>query len=150
MAYRLYKENGSGAHVEFYPKTASETFTFNDMVMLGAAGTLTKFTDAANVKPKGLILKTIAATDSDYASTTRVPVLVCGPEAEYLADVGVGTGAAGDVGEFVDADGAGNAHQDIDLDNSTYDVFEVTQFISTTQMVVKINPVTGVLKTGPA
>lgn len=150
MSYNLYKDNSSGSHVEFYPKSASEEFTFQDMVMLDTSGQLTKFTDAANVKPKGLILKAIAATDSDYADNTRVPVLVLGPEAELLADVGTGTGAAGDVGEFVDADGAGNPHQDIDLDSSTYDVFEVTKFISTTQMVVKINPVTGVLKTGPA
>ena len=150
MSYRLYKENGSGAHIEFYPKTASTAFTFNDMVMLSTAGRLSLFTDAADVKPVGLIQKTIASTDSDYASTTRVPVLVAGSNAEYLADVGVGTGAVGDVGEFVDADGAGNPHRNIDLNSSTYDVFEVTGFISTTQMIVKINPVTGVLKTGPA
>jgi putative ubiquitin-RnfH superfamily antitoxin RatB of RatAB toxin-antitoxin module len=149
MTYRLYKENGSGAHIEFYPKTASTEYTFNDMVMIGTSGYLELFTDVANVKPLGLIQKTIASTDSDYADNTRVPVLVAGPEAEYLADVGVGTGAVGDVGEFVDADGAGNPHQDIDLDNSDYDVFEVTGFISTSQMIVKINPVTGVLKTGP-
>lgn len=150
MTYRLWRENGAGCHIEFWPKSASETFTFNDMVMLDTSGQLTKFTDAANVKPVGLIQKTIAATDSDYASNTRVPVLVCGPEAEYLADIGNGTGAAGDVGEFIDADGAGNPHQDVDVSSSARDVFEVTQFISTSQVVVKILPVTGVLKTGPA
>ena len=150
MSIRLYRDNDKTCHIEYYPKTASTDYTFNDIVALSDDGQLELMTDAANIVKVGLIQKTIASTDSDYASTTRVPVQVCGPDAEYLADVGVGTGNANDVGQFVDLDGAGNAHQDIDLDNSTFDICEVTGFVSTTQMIVKFNPVTGVLATGPA
>lgn len=150
MTILLWKENGAGCHIEFYPKNASETFTFNDVVMLDSSGDLTKVTDAANVKPVGNLQIAIAATDSDYASTTRVPVLVCGKDAEYLCDIGVGTGALTVVGEFIDLDGAGSPHQNVDVDNSQYDVMEVTEHISTTQLVAKFNVVTGVLKTGPA
>ena len=150
MAFRLWRENKAGCHIEFYPKTASTAFTFNDIVMLGTSGRLEAMTDAANVKPIGLIQKTIASTDSDYASTTRVPVLVCGPEAEYLCDIAVGTGAVGLLGQFVDLDGAGAPSRNIDVNSSTYDVVEITQHISTTQCIGKFLPVTGVLKTGPA
>ena len=149
MTIRLYKDNGGEAHIIFHPKNASETFTFDDIVMLDSNGDLTKMTDAANVKPIGLIQKTIAATDSDYASTTRVPVLVYGLNTEFLCDIGVGIGALTVVGEFIDLDGAGDPHQDVDVDNSQFDIMEVTRHISTTQLVAKFNPTVGVLHTGP-
>src|SRR3990167_4032866 len=129
MTIRLYTPDAQ-TRVEHYQKVASTAFAFNDLVYIDGDGFLALAVDGSLFVPLGLVQKTIASTDSDYADNTRVPVLVCGPEAEYLADVGVGTGAAGDVGEFVDADGAGSAHQNIDLNSSTYDVFEVTGFIS--------------------
>lgn len=150
MTIRLWKENGAGCHIEYWPKNASEPFTFDDLVSVDNNGDLIKMVDAANIKQVGNIQATIAATDSDFASTTRVPVLVCGKDAEYLCDIGVGTGALTVVGEFIDLDGAGSPHQNVDVDNSQFDVLEVTEHISATQLVAKFNPVVGVLKTGPS
>lgn len=150
MTIRLYRENSAGCHIEYYPKTADAPFTFNDVVMLSTDGQLAKYTDTANLVPIGLIQKTIVSADSDYSSTTKTPVLVCGESAEFLCDVGNGVGAVGDVGEFIDMDGNGNPHQDIDVSASDFDIMEVTQFVSTTQMICKFNVKTGILATGPA
>lgn len=149
MTIRLYKDNGAQAQIVFHPKNAGEAFTFNDIVMFDTNGDLTKMTDAANEKPIGLIQKTIAATDSDYQSTTRVPVLVYGLNTEFLCDIGTGTGALTVVGQFIDLDGNGNPHQDVDVNATQFDVMEVTKHISTTQLVAKFNPTVGVLHTGP-
>ena len=147
-AITLYRDDN--CRIEYYPKTASTAFAFGELVMAGTSGQLEVMTDGANVVQLGRVMKTVAATDSDYADTTRLPVEVCGPNAEYLCDIGNGTGATGDVGEFIDLDGNGTPSQNVDVSNSTFDVLEVTQFISTTQVICKFNSITGVLHTGPA
>lgn len=138
MTIRLYRANGSNPHLEWYKKAASETFTFNDMVGINTSGYLTKYTDGAAFPLLGLIQKAVAATDSDYASNTAVPVLCAGPDAEYLCDVGTGTAAQTDVGEYIDVDGATTAHQNVDVGSSTNDDFYVTQFVSAALVVTKI------------
>lgn len=133
MTIRLYTPDAQ-TRVEWYQKAASETFTFNDLVYIDGSGFITKAVDGALFVPMGLIQKTIAATDSDYASNTRVPVLVPGPDAEFLCDVSTGTAAQTDVGEWIDIDD----HNSVDVGASTYDVFFVTRFVSTTQVVAKM------------
>lgn len=123
-------------HTEWYPKTASEVFTVNDVVYLSSGYVKTMADDADN-QPLGLIQKAAAATDSDYASNTKVPVLVGDPDAEYLCDIGTGTGAQSYVGTFVDADGTYDDTK-IDVSSSTYHIWLVTQHISTTQAVCKM------------
>lgn len=134
MTIRLFKENGAGCTIEFYEKTASTVFTFNDVVRLSGAGRLIRFATGNSVPIIGLIQITIAATDSDYAETTRVPVQVCGEKAEYLCDVSTGTAAQTDVGEYIDFDDENS----VDVDDSTNNELFVTRFISTTQVVAKI------------
>lgn len=134
MTIRLFRENGAGAHLEWYQKAASETFTFNDLVGINTSGYVTKYTDGASFPQLGLIQETVAATDSDYASNTKVPVLVAGPEAEYLCDVSTGTAAQTDVGEYIDVDD----HNSVDVSASTNNDFYVTQFISSALVVAKM------------
>lgn len=134
MTIRLFRENGSGVHLEWYQKAASETFTFNDLVGINTSGFVTKYTDGASFPELGLIQKTIAATDSDYASNTKVPVLVAGNEAEYLCDVTTGTAAQTDVGEYIDVDD----HNSVDVGTSTNNDFYVTQFVSASLVVAKM------------
>lgn len=122
-------------HVEHYPKVASTAFAFNDLVYLDANGYLTPAVDGANIVALGLIQKTIAATDSDYASNTVVPVLVGEKDSEFLCDVSTGTAAQTDVGEHIDIDDANS----VDVAASTYDIFFVTKYISSTQVVAKLN-----------
>lgn len=122
-------------HTEWYPKVVSTAFAENDLVYLDANGYLTPAVDGANIVALGLIQKTIAATDDDYATATMVPVLVGDKDAEFLCDVSTGTAAQTDVGEHIDIDDANS----VDVTASTYDVFFVTKFISTTQVVAKLN-----------
>src|SRR3990167_4706301 len=130
---RLYSADPQTS-IEFYPKAVSETFTFSDMVYLSGDGYVTKAVDGASFVPLGLIYKAIAATDSDYASATRVPVLVPGPDAIFECDVTTGTAAATDVGEWIDIDD----HNSVDVAASTYDLFFVTKVISGTVVLAKM------------
>ena len=134
MTIRIWKDRG--CEIEFYPKTASETFTFEDLVYISTAGRLTKNTTSGTSAPiLGQIYKTIATTDSDYADTTRVPVLVCGPDAEFLCDVSTGTAAQTDVGEYIDIDDENS----VDVNATSNNEFYVTGFLSgTNQVIAKI------------
>lgn len=133
MTIRLYRENGAKAHLEWYQKAASEAFTFGDVVGINTSGFMTKYLDGSSFPIMGLIQRTIAATDTDYALNTKVPVLVAGAEAEYLCDVSTGTAAQTDVGEYIDVDDSNS----VDVGSSTNNDAYVTQFISAALVVVK-------------
>jgi len=130
---RLYSGN---IHTEWYPKTASETFTDGDLVYL-SSGYITKFADAVDQPPLGLIQRTVAATDSDYASATKVPILVGDANTEYLCDISTGTGAQSYVGTWIDVDDENS----VDVSAGTYDIFFVTKHVSTTQCIAKMSTV---------
>jgi hypothetical protein len=126
-------------HTEWYAKLASTTFTINDLVYIDGDGYLIKAVDGANIVPVGLIQQTVAATDTDYASATKVPVLVGDKDAEYLCDVSTGSAATTDIGEWIDIDD----HNSVDVTASTYDVFFVTDVISTSKVLAKLGVKSG-------
>lgn len=131
-------------HIEWFPKTASTTFAQNDMVSIlstvAGAGTLIKST-SASTKILGLCLKTVAATDSDYASTTEIPVLVANDQdCEFLMDVSTGIPATTDIGELVGIDDENS----VDITDYATGVIEVVRVISSTQIVGKILKKSGV------
>ena len=130
----LYRPTGR-EKIEFYKKVVSTAFAFNDLVYLDSNGYLTPAVDGSNIVPLGLIQKTVASTDDDYASATRVPVLIADKDSVFLCDVGTGTAAQTDVGEHIDIDDATT----VDVNASTYDVFFVVEVISTTQVLAKLN-----------
>ena len=134
MTIRLFKENGANAHLEWFKKAASEAFAFNDIVGINTSGYLTKYLDGSSFPELGLIQKTIAASDSDYASNTSVPVLVAGDEAEYLCDVSTGSAAQTDVGEYIDVDDSNS----VDVGTSTNNDFYVTKVLSAALVVAKM------------
>lgn len=125
-------------HIEWYPKTASTAYTFNDMVTIAStaagAGTL-KLAAATDTFIYGLIQRTVASTDSDYASASKVPVLVGDADAEFLFDVSTGTAATTDIGEMIDLDDENS----VDVDAYTLGQVKVTDIVSTTQVVGKFN-----------
>lgn len=121
-------------HTEWYPKVVSTAFADNDLVYIDSNGYLTPAVDGSNIVALGLIQKTIAATDSDYATATRVPVLVGDIDAEFVCDVSTGTAAQTDVGEWIDIDDANS----VDVNASTYDVFFVTGVLSSSKVVAKL------------
>jgi len=133
MAVRIFKANGP-VHLEWFQKTASTEFSFNEPVALSTAGRLIPYTPGIVTPFQGLIKKTIATTDSDYASTTRVPVEVGNADTEYLIDATTTAAALTDVNEFVDYV---EATVSVNVGASTEDDFYVTQFISTTLVVGK-------------
>lgn len=133
MSIRLFTPDAQ-TRVEWYQKKASTAMPFNGLVYIDSNGYVDLAADGALFVPLGLIQQTIAATDSDYASTTKVPVLVPGPDAEFLCDVGTGSAAQTDVGEWIDIDD----HLVVDVAASTYDVFYVTRVISSSLVVAKL------------
>ena len=140
MAIQLLRGN---AHVEYYPKTASTAFTYGTMVSIpptaSGVGTLiaTTFSSPSVI---GLILKAVAATDTDWASATLVPVLVPDVDTEFLVTA-TGTAAATDVGEFIDA----TDNVSVNVAAYTYGAFLVKAVISATQVIVSMCK-----KSGPA
>lgn len=133
MAVRLFRANGP-VHIEFYPKTASTALAFNEPVALSTSGRLVAYTPGIATPFLGLIKKTIASTDSDYASTTRVPVEVGNSNSEYLIDATTTSAAQTDVGEFVDYV---SATRSVNVGVSTEDDFFVTDVVSTALVVGK-------------
>lgn len=125
-------------HTEWYPKKVSTAFTMNDLVFIDSNGFLDKCT-STTATCMGLIQKTVASTDSDYATATMVPVLVGETDAEFLCDVDTGTAAQTDCGEGIDL----TDHNGVDVTASTYDIFFVTKFISTAQVVAKMHKKSG-------
>ena len=117
---RLESFNSEKVNLEHQPKAASETFTYNDMVGINTSGYLTKYADGSSFPLLGLVQKTVAATDSDYASNTRIPVLVGGPNVTYRCDVSTGTAAQTDVGEYIDVDDENSVNVTASTNNDFY------------------------------
>jgi hypothetical protein len=125
-------------HIVWYPKTASTDYALNDAVYIlntvAGVGTLALCTNSST-NVIGLVQKTVASTDSDYAVASLVPVLVGDEDSEYLFDVSTGTAAVTDIGEMVDFDDENS----IDVSAYTKGQILITRFISTTQVVGKFN-----------
>jgi len=136
MAISLYKADAA-THLEWFKKTASTAYTFNDMVQIDTTGYLIKAVDGSTKQLIGLIQETVASSD---ATNKKVPVLVPGIDAIFLCDVTTGTAAAEDVGQIVDIDDENS----IDINASTYGMFQIIGIISTTQVLCKM-----MRKTGP-
>ena len=133
----LYKPDAE-THLEWYPKTASTAYTFNDLVTIHTTGYLIRSVDGSTATVIGLIQETIAST---VTGNRKVPVLVPGPNAVFLCDVSTGTAAAEDVGQWIDIDD----HNSVDVDASTYGIFQIVGIISTTQVLCKLAKKSGPL-----
>lgn len=142
MSISLYKADAL-THLEWMQKKASAAMTFNDLVQIDANGFILRAVDGSTLTCMGLVQKTVASTDSDYASATKVPVLVPGPDAVFLCDVSTGTAAQEDVGQFIDVDD----HNSVDVDASTYGIFYVVGIVSATQVLCKLARKSGPLGT---
>lgn len=131
MAFVLAK---GSAKVEWYPKKASQVMAVGDLLYADGSGAV-QIADATSGNHIGVCMKTIAATDSDYASTTMIPVLVPNDSTEWDVSVGTGTLTTAMVGNFYDlADETG-----IDVTAQSKNVVQVTKFISASKARVKIN-----------
>ena len=126
----------------WYPVKVSTAFSEGDLVALDVGNN--QLIEATPTTDKSLIIgvlrHAIASTDDDYATARDVEVEVpVEKNVVWSCDtVGTGTAAAADVGTYADLDGGG----EIDVDNSSYDVFFITKVVSQTD-------VRGILNIGP-
>ena len=131
MAFKLVR---GGYHIEWHQKKASQAFEVGDLVYADGNGEIQP-ADSTSGNHFGVIQKKIASTDDDYASTTRVPVLVPHDDAEFEVPVGTGTLTQNDEGNYYDLKDA----NEIDQSATSKKVVLVTRFISATKARVKIN-----------
>lgn len=84
----------------WFPKKASTAFTQNALVYPDGSGAIQP-ADSTSGEHIGVIQKAVASTDSDYASTTLVPVDECGEDDIFEATV-TGTLTSAMVGTYRD------------------------------------------------
>lgn len=109
-----------------WSKTASTAYAIGDLVAADADGSGVGF-DIANATSThhiGIVQQTVASTDSDYASTTRLGLLI-DEFGEYLAVVGTGTADANDEGNLVDLKSDGT----LDVTAGSVKVFLIRKFL---------------------
>lgn len=131
-----FKHVSGPALMSYWPKTASTALTINTLVTPSSGALVTAVTATTNIL--GVLQRTVASSDSDYASTTKVPVLVPTPDTEFEVDLtGTTTFAATFVGTQVDIDGTG-AYVDATA-TSHKQCTIIRQGSSTSKAIVKIN-----------
>jgi hypothetical protein len=103
----------------FYPKTASNAQAEGDIGYL-TSGKVSKAASAANASVvAGIVIKPIAATDADYASTTEVGYLV---DEDGIWEIDVQTATSFGIGVTCDAHTDG---QKLVCNAATYDTFTI-------------------------
>jgi len=134
MAFVL-KSPSALARVELYAKPASTAFAIGDLLAANINATANTFI-AATASTEfhiGVLQRTIASTDSDYTSETKVEVLV-DEVGIWEVDVGTGTADINDEQGYIDLKDTNEA----DVTASAIDALFVYQFVSGTVVRVKI------------
>lgn len=121
-------------NISYYPKKASTAMAAGDLVYADGSGAI-QLADSTSGDHIGILMKDIAATDSDYASNTLVPVDVPDDLSEFEVDVGIGTLTTAMVGNRYDL----KDENEIDVNATSKKVVTVTKFISASKAYVKIN-----------
>ena len=135
MAWRPY----TGAYkYKFYPKTASTAFTRGAVV--DVLDGFIAIADITRRSHSGIIQKTVVSTDSDYASETRLPLIVpSSPTTEFRVSVlSTDTAVATDVGNFFDLAGS-PVGIDVTRATSADDAALVTRFFGANDVAVHLN-----------
>jgi len=132
MAFTRYRGK---TKTEWLPVTASTAITKGDIVSWSSGKLIAATSGTTALSHAGVIKKTIAATDDDYADERLVPVEVpVEKNVEWKAPVTSGLVAA-DVGLLVDLTDANT----IDRSASTIDAAQVKSVISTTEGTFILN-----------
>lgn len=142
----MFKRKEDKHDVKYFKRKASTTLTHGALVNVDSNGYLLQAT-ASSVNHVGVFLgRTVAATDSDYASTPFVPVDMAGPNDLFIADVSAGTVAQTAVGAYYDLNSTGDK---VDLSATSVKAVYVQDILSaSSQVVVMINSMAGVDETG--
>lgn len=129
-----FQQIRGSSYTEYYPKEASTAFSQGNIVTPDGSGAITNATSTSTLI-SGIIQKNVTSADSDYASTTEVPVLVPTDDSEFVVDVVTGTLTQAMIGTQVDLANATG----IDVTASTHKQVTITGFISSSKAIVKIN-----------
>lgn len=134
----VQKTGGVGAvKTEWFPVTTSTALVKGTLVEFTSGLIAAADADETAVNVVGVLKKTIATTDTDYASARNVPVLVPVHRHVIWEADGTGTFAATDIGtEFGISDSA-----TVDKAETTTVCFKMTGFISASKIrgYLKIN-----------
>lgn len=121
------------AMVEYYPKAASTVFTNGALVYADGSGAIIP-ADSTSGDHLGIIMKSVAATDADYASNTIVPVLVPKDDCVFEATV-TGTFTTACIGNRYDLSDS----LVVNVDGTSKKVVTCVGYISATKGLFKIN-----------
>lgn len=132
----MFKRISGDSKYEYFPKKASTAFAQGDLVYADGSGAIQP-ADSTSGDHLGVIMATVASTDADYASTTKVAVDIISPEDKFEVEVGTGTLTTAMVGNRYDLKDATS----IDVTATAKKVITVTDFISGTKAIVKVNAV---------
>lgn len=132
MAFKLYK---GLTKTEQFPVTTSTAMS-QDTIVEFTSGLINPADDNDTVLA-GVLVKTIASTDSDYATARKVGVQVPVERHVVWEADGTGTFAATDIGGEFGISDSGT----VDKSDTTNKVFLVTEFISASKIrgYLKIN-----------
>lgn len=140
----IKRKNGSH-NIQYFKKKASTAFINGALCNVDSNGYLIPAT-ATSINHIGVILLTVAATDSDYASATFVPVDVARTTDLFIADVSAGTVAQTAVGAYYDLNSTGDK---VDLSSTTTKQVYVQDILTaTSQVVIIVSSTAGVDETG--
>jgi len=132
----MFKRISGKPKVEWYPKDASVDFSNGGLTYWNSAGEIIP-ADATSGDHCGIILRDVASTDADYAtSLAKVPVDVPTTEDVFEVDVGTGTLTTAMVGQQYDLISTGLS---IDVNAQSKKVVTVVGFVSASKALVKIN-----------
>lgn len=130
----MFLQKTGGYKIEYFPKTASTALSNGALVSL-SSGQLIAATSTSSAHV-GVLLKPVVSTDSDYASTTFLPVAIPSQDAIFEADAtGLTAALVGttmDLTDSVTVNGAADSHHAVTL----------VGYISATKGLFKINSLT--------
>lgn len=119
--------------MEWYPKAASTVISVGSLMYPNGSGAIIP-ADSTSGNHLGVSMKKVAATDADYASTTKIPVDVVGEDDVFEALV-TGTLTAAMVGNFYDL----SDDLTVNVGATSKKVVLCVGFISATLGLFKIN-----------
>lgn len=117
-------------------KAASTAIAEMDRLVENGTGEVTPMTNPNQERMVGWAGKAVVSTDSDYASTTLIPVIIDEDAEVQFTDTGA-TFTEADEGLYIDFDASLPATE-VDRAASTYDQVLVRKFISATKCLGNI------------
>jgi hypothetical protein len=124
----------SGNQLLFRRKAASVAITEGDHLVENGTGEVQRMSNPNEERIVGIAGRTVASTDSDYASTTLIPVIVDRDGVWEFDNVSTGSAPTEAIeGTYIDFADA-SEHNTVDSNVSTYDHVYVTKFISATKL----------------